>query len=744
MLVMAQVASNPDPSTLWRKRYESDSARGFLPWACQIVRLQLLAFLKRVRSHGSCVLTEEVLEQIAAEAVSRVDRQPGRGTMLNTINKSTNVAMPEATRLFVSQIAILSIAISAGLCAEDAKPSKLRIADESFATPVGSVPIATASGNGWSSGWRVSRTAGSFVADSSDHEKRSEKRGVAIRGTGQRNNPLRRELANPFRANELFVRFRFRYGKQVIDFRRDVYPLLKSRCFECHAGANPDSGYRLDIHDEFLGHSTGEALVRPAHSDGSRLIEVLESKDENERMPPADTGEPLAKKQVALLRAWIDEGVKWDDKLLPTPKPESDHWAFQPIKRPAVPDSSRRNWIRTPVDAFIAVRQEATGVRPSEAASRRVLIRRLSLDLIGLPPTPEEIDEFLADQSPTAYEDLVERLLASQHYGERWGRYWLDLTRWAESHGYQHDLPRPYAWRYRDYVIDSFNADKPYDRFLLEQIAGDELQPYHDENLIATGFLASARISGNQQDKAMQRNDVLTDIVNTTASAVLGLTLSCAQCHDHKFEPLSQRDHYRFQAFLVKGQLGNLSLQDPDVSNPTDLDRWMPEATFAFYEREAEKLRSRGLFSTTTKPHTWGFYSPATGDASIERMPVVNRDPVPYRPQELEQTRARLLIRGDVHFPGQELSSGWPAILGNTPQTADGRERTALARWMADRQNPLVSRVWVNRIWGHHFGRGIVTTPRDFGKIGQPSTHPQLLHWLACELMEIDRVLARG
>ena len=792
--------------------------------------------------------------------------------------------------------------------AADAQTSAARIAYESFAAPLNAAKTASAD-HGWSSEWILSGHSGSFAEDGVDHRKHADRGGIVFRGTGTRNNPLRRQLASPFRGKELFVGFRFCYetdtepadqeadgeffvlwldrfggtdrsthsahtpniglhvapsgpeqgknllmvrigghrtsfshvelergrtyvvvgrlrksspsdrgdfdqfdlwvdpqpddlshsdasahnpqsinvvqwigfstglktetsdrisvdslvlsrtwndvlsgvsipagrkpkrndfgfGDYVVDFRRDIYPLLKSHCFECHSGTNPESGYRLDVHDEMLGYSTGEALVRPGHSADSRLIEILESEDEAIRMPPSDSEKSLTPKQIALLRAWIDQGAKWDAKLLPTPKPESDHWAFQSISQPTIPSVEHDNWIRTPVDAFVAAQQTAAGVQPSAPATRRVLIRRLSLDLLGLPPTQREVEEFLADHSATAYENLVERFLASKHYGERWARYWLDLARWAESHGYQHDLPRPYAWRYRDYVINSFNADKPYDRFLLEQIAGDEVQPYSDENLIATGFLASARISGNQQDKAIQRNDVLTDIVNTTASAVLGLTLSCAQCHNHKFEPLSQRDYYRLQSFFVKGQAGNLSLQSPDTPNPTDLDRWMPEPTFAFYKREARKLEVRGLFSKPTKPHTWGFYSPATGHKSVERLPVVNRDPIPYRPNELKHSHARLLVRGDVHSPGPELTSGWPAVLGHTPQIEDGRERTALARWMSDPQNPLVSRVWVNRLWGHHFGRGIVGTPSDFGKIGQPPTHPKLLDWLAWELMQ--------
>ena len=227
-----------------------------------------------------------------------------------------------------------------------------------------------------------------------------------------------------------------------------------------------------------------------------------------------------------------------------------------------VPRPRNARWARNPVDAFIGMAQEAKGVTPTAEAERRVLIRRLSLDLTGLPPTPEEIDRFERDASPEAYDRLVERLLASPHYGERWGRYWLDLARWAESEGYASDRLRPYAWRYRDYVVASFNSDKPYDRFLREQIAGDEIEPYTNENLIATGFLAAARLSGNEEDKARQRNDVLVDIANATASAVLGLTLHCGQCHSHKFDPITARDYYRFRGFFVKGMPNRLALHD--------------------------------------------------------------------------------------------------------------------------------------------------------------------------------------
>ncbi|MEQ8790191.1 MAG: PSD1 and planctomycete cytochrome C domain-containing protein [Pirellulaceae bacterium] len=522
-----------------------------------------------------------------------------------------------------------------------------------------------------------------------------------------------------------------------VDFRRDVHPLLAAKCFDCHAGENSESGYRLDVRGEILGYSTGEALAVPGASAQSRLIHLVSSEDGETRMPPADAGPALSEREVALLRAWIDQGLKWDDELLPPPpRRTSDHWAFQVVERPSLPSVSQTQWVRTPVDAFIAARHEQHGISPAPQASRRTLIRRLYLDLLGLPPTPQQIDAFVADESPEAYEQLVERLLASPHYGERWGRYWLDLARWAESHGYQHDLPRPYAWRYRDYVIRSFNDDKPYDRFLAEQIAGDELRPYRDEHVIATGFLAAARISGNQMDKAIQRNDVLVDIVNATSSVVLGLTLECAQCHNHKFDPLSQRDYYRLQGFFVDGQLGNLALQNAERFDPEEVGRWMPGPVFDFYRREADKLVKKKRFAHTAQPHTWGYYSPATGHVEIDRLPVVNRDPLPYHPETLTRAEARMLIRGDARRPGPIVGSGWPEVLGETPPSLGPARRTALAEWFADRSNPLVSRVWANRIWQHHFGRGIVASESDFGTRGEAPSHPQLLDWLAAELMD--------
>jgi hypothetical protein len=414
------------------------------------------------------------------------------------------------------------------------------------------------------------------------------------------------------------------------------------------------------------------------------------------------------------------------------------------------------------------------------------------------------VDAFLADHSPDAYEKVVERLLASPHYGERWGRHWLDVARWAESEGYESNHLRPYAWRYRDYVVRSFNEDKPFALFVRQQVSGDEMTPYADENLIATGFLAAARLSSNEEDKWRQRNDVLVDITNATASAFLGITLHCAQCHSHKFDAFSARDYYRFQGYFVKGQPALLVLRAPaltaayDKAKPPHFDALVKEQQ-ALYEaararfiaevrqslpaemrrvldipadqrtaeeerlaREADlkfQLTPAGIEKRILpqhrkryddlkrkldalrkgmpdRPQTFGFYSPATSPTHVETLPMKGFYPLPYEPKVLARARPYLLSGGDVHRRGPVVDVGWPAVFGPVPPgTTDKRPRLALADWLSSPRNPLSARVWVNRLWHYHFGRGIVATPGDFGVKGSPPTHPALLDWLASEFV---------
>ncbi len=478
-------------------------------------------------------------------------------------------------------------------------------------------------------------------------------------------------------------------------------------------------------------------------------------------------------------------------------KAPAKHWAFQPVRPVAVPKVKNAAWVRNPIDAFVAAEHEARGLTPAPAADRRTLLRRVTLDLIGLPPTPAEIDAFLQDQSPNAYEKVVERLLASPHHGERWGRHWLDVARWAESEGYESNHLRPHAWRYRDWVVRSVNQDKPFADFVREQLAGDELSPYADEHLIATGFLAAGRLSSNEEDSVRQRNDLLVDITNATGAAFLGLTFNCAQCHNHKFDPISARDYYRFQGFFAQGHLGNVVLRDThEGRRPIEYDRavmlreqilertrrrcvaavrrQLPPAVLAALavppdqrtpaqeklvrgsefnhligqgpiskaiapedRRLYDELKARiALWEKLApeRPQTLAFFSPVTSPHRFELLPMKGFYPPPLMPEELAHTRSRLLNSGDVHQPREALAAGWPALFGPTPpEVVAKKPRLALANWLASPDHPLTGRVYVNRLWHHHLGRGIVATPGDFGTRGAPPSHPALLDWLAAE-----------
>ncbi|MBC7816919.1 MAG: DUF1549 domain-containing protein, partial [Planctomycetaceae bacterium] len=424
-----------------------------------------------------------------------------------------------------------------------------------------------------------------------------------------------------------------------LDFRRDVFPILSRRCWECHLGGDASAGIRLDVREEWLGETTGRPLVIIGKSDRSRVIEVLEARDPKIVMPAV--GERLKPAEIATLRKWIDNGLTWDDELLPTPKVKSDHWAFQPVRRatvatggsPVVSGTGEPPVATNPIDVFIAAKHRELGVTPADEADRRTLIRRLSLDLLGLPPSRDDVEEFVNDSRPDAYEQLVDRLLASPAYGERWARHWLDVARWAESEGYESNHSRPFAWRYRDYVINAFNSDKPFDEFVRQQIAGDELQPYSDENLIATGFLSAARISSNEEDKWRQRNDVLVDITNATANAFLGLTMQCAQCHNHKSDPITTRDYYRLQAYFVTGQPIDVALRDPALRRDFD-SRRPPEYEPALALRESLLESARRHFNDEVRR------SLTSDERSAYDTPAEQR--------ELEQERLARLV--DLKF----------------------------------------------------------------------------------------------
>jgi hypothetical protein len=413
-----------------------------------------------------------------------------------------------------------------------------------------------------------------------------------------------------------------------------------------------------------------------------------------------------------------------------------EHWSFRPVRRPAIPAVRQRDWLRSPIDAFLLARLEAAGLRPNGDADKRTLLRRVYLDVIGLPPTPEEQRAFLDDASPDAFARVVDRLLARPEYGERWARHWLDVVRYAESNGYERDGAKPNAWRYRDYVINALNKDKPFDRFVQEQLAGDELPGADAETRIAATFLRLGTWDDEPADFAVDRCDQLDDVLGTTATAFLGLTLRCARCHDHKFEPFSQRDYYR-----------TLAVFDP-LKRPQIVVSATHRKEYEMFVGTEEELRRfwRGV-GVEASLLTGALLPGLSGQSRLGAAPQLGLLPK-FQPEMLPQAHVwyedgpqapvtRLLRRGDPKRATETVEPGVPAVLvkqqPDQPKAlahSTGR-RLWLARWITRRDNPLTARVIVNRVWQHHFGTGLVSTPNDFGLMGAKPSHPELLDWLA-------------
>jgi hypothetical protein len=461
-------------------------------------------------------------------------------------------------------------------------------------------------------------------------------------------------------------------------------------------------------------------------------------------------------------------------------------WAFRTPSRPEPPAVKDRAWVRNPIDAFILAKLEAAGVRPAAEADRATLLRRVTFDLIGLPPTPDEIDAFLADRSPNAYEKVVDRLLASPRHGERWATYWLDLVRYAETDGFKSDDLRPAAWRYRDYVIKSFNDDKPYDRFVKEQLAGDELYPDDSDALVATGFNRHYPDEYNAVNLEQRRQEILNDMTDTAGQVFLGLTVGCARCHDHKFDPISQEDYYRLQAFFAAYRPAEQPLGRSEEieqfrarmrqweEKTADVRRQMAEMEAAQRDKLAAKQRSRfpkeyqellDLPAERLTPMQRQLHAMISRqvDVSPDAVSKAMKPEVRKQWQELAKQAAadkpselptvmtmtdlgptapatHLLKRGDWRSRGPEVAPGFIAIIDSktpkiTPTQRTSGRRSVLADWLTRPDNPLTARVAVNRLWQHHMGRGIVGTPGDFGIQGEPPSHPELLDWLATELV---------
>jgi hypothetical protein len=522
-----------------------------------------------------------------------------------------------------------------------------------------------------------------------------------------------------------------------VRFSLDVLPILSEHCLHCHG---PDEKSReADLRlDTEAGATGGESpAIFRGKSEESELVRRILSTDPEEVMPPPSSKHKLKKEQIAILRKWIDEGAHW-----------GGHWAFEPVKRPTVPDAGK-GWAVNDIDRFIAAGHEKAGIKPVADADRRTLIRRATFDLTGLPPTAEEVDAFLADKSDDAFAKLVNRLLDSQAYGERWGRHWLDLARYADTAGDNPDYPIPQAWRYRNYVIDAFNADMPYDQFLREQIAGDlipaESEAEHHRMTIGTGFIAlSRRFGGGTKEKI--GNQTIEDTINTIGQATMGLSLSCARCHDHKFDPIPTRDYYALYGFFESTQYPStrqgmdtiVKLIKPETYAALIGDKAGPMAEI---EEKIGKLSVQYDFLVARNRPTM-MVEKQLDEAQAE-LDELKKDwpeiPEAYAVQDGEKCGdAAIQIRGDQFKKGEKVPRGFLEVLGGQkipPQTA-GSGRMELAKWIADEKNPLTARVIVNRLWHYHFGQGIVASTNDFGSRGSIPTHPELLDWLASWLVE--------
>ncbi|MEI7687402.1 MAG: DUF1553 domain-containing protein [Planctomycetota bacterium] len=576
-------------------------------------------------------------------------------------------------------------------------------------------------------------------------------------------------------------------------FALKVRPVLESACFKCHSHASNKSKGDLVVDSRtalLKGGESGPSLV-PGEPEKSLLIKAIRYDHDDVRMPP---GGKLPAEQIAILVEWVKQGAPWPGeakvvvKHAPGTITEEDRkwWAFQPLKSVTPPMVDEPAWNRNPVDRFIRARLRDEGLQPSSSADRLTLLRRVSFDLIGLPPTPAECDAFLQDTSATAYETLVDRLLASPRYGEKWARHWLDLVRYAESDGYRIDDYRPTAWRYRDYVIRAFNDDKPYDRFLHEQIAGDEMFPDDPSARAATGYLRHWIYEYNQRDVRVQWQSILDDVTDVTGEAILGLGMGCARCHDHKFDPILQKDFYRLQAFFAGIQPNDdevLATAQHQREHRQRLEEWKAKAgtlleqidQLTLKERKAAEKSAIGKFqpdiqAMLRKPE--GQRSPFEKQlaALAYRQVTYEFDRIDKKaaktPKFVELTDALTKLAGERPAPlptglavrdvgpqappifipkknrGEPIAPGFLTILDPEPATivpasdgASAGRRSALAKWLTRPDHPLTARVLVNRVWQQHFGQGLVNTPSDFGRLGEKPSHPQLLDWLASDFV---------
>ena len=504
-------------------------------------------------------------------------------------------------------------------------------------------------------------------------------------------------------------------------FKAKVRPALIASCLECHGGKSKKADFDLSDRKPLIDSEAIEG-----GSEKSRLMSLIRHAEE----PLMPLKRPkLDDATIAAIGRWIDLGAPYDKPLTDpaaaavkpgSPSKASEFWSFQPLHVNPPPAVKTPGWAKSPIDRFILAKLDETGIAPNPEAGRRVLIRRLSFDLLGLPPTPEEAGQFDADTSEDAYESLVDRLLASPRYGERWARHWMDVARFAESHGYEQDYDRPYAYHYRDYLIKALNRDQPFDEFIHWQLAGDEVAPGDPLALAATGFLGAGAFPTQLTEAEFEsaRYNELDDMTSTTGSAFLGLSIGCARCHDHKFDPIPSEDYYRFAATFTNTIRSEIDLK---FDSGPDAKPVKTQVTAEGYPHTKHHADDRGF------PH---FYP---------KTYVLNRGDVNQKTTEAAPGILRVLNRAD-HSSDPKAWNVPPAAPSADPAAPKPTyQRAALAHWITDTKDgagALAARVAVNRVWQHHFGRGIVASPNDFGVQGDPPTHPELLDWLAVDLVQ--------
>ncbi len=574
-------------------------------------------------------------------------------------------------------------------------------------------------------------------------------------------------------------------------FEQHIRPVLIQRCVQCHGAEKQQGQLRLDTEAALRKGGESGTAIEPGNVEDSLLLSAI--RHESLEMPPDGR---LSEREISAFEKWVASGAKWpagatletaESARREITEQDREHWSFLPVEDPQVPvcgDGQPADWCKNPIDHFVLRRLTAEQMTPAPQADRRTLLRRLYFNVIGLPPTPEELNRFLQDESLLAVESAVDDLLNRPGFGERWARHWLDLVRYGESDGYRADGYRSGAWHYRDYVVRSLNEDKPYDRFVAEQLAGDELFPGDPDSWVGTGYLRLPIYEYNQRDVVTQRNDILNDITDVTADVFLGLGLKCARCHDHKFDPLLQTDYYRLQAhFAALLPRDDALLIDPDRQRQYEqqLQQWEAATTeirdrIAELEKPAREKQAAVVLAKFT-PEILAMYHKSPDERTPYEQQLVyfvdrqtteegSSKPSKSAAEQIEKLKKQLASFDHLKpalphrtlsvqdtgriAPPTEIVKGSrsevvepaaievvrhlvPTVPASPGRDSTGR-RAALASWIASPQNPLTARVAVNRIWQQYFGRGLVATSSDFGRLGEEPSHPELLDWLASYL----------